>query len=60
VQETQFLDDDFAVMYKSEERTGTLFFIGALVASLAIGLMAVIYKSIRVATANPVKAIKYE
>jgi ABC-type antimicrobial peptide transport system permease subunit len=37
-----------------------IFFIGALVVSLAVGLMTVIYKSIRAATANPVKAIKYE
>ncbi len=37
-----------------------IFFIGALVASLAVGLMTVIYKAIRAATANPVKALKYE
>jgi putative ABC transport system permease protein len=36
------------------------FFIGALVASLAVGLMTVIYKAVRAASANPVKALKYE
>jgi hypothetical protein len=41
-------------------RIPAIFFIGALVVSLAVGLMTVIYKSIRAAAANPVKAIKYE
>lgn len=36
------------------------FFGAALVASLAIGLMTVIYKSIRAASANPVEALKHE
>ncbi|MBN1222005.1 MAG: ABC transporter permease [Candidatus Aminicenantes bacterium] len=37
-----------------------IFFIGALVASLSIGLMTVIYKAIRAASANPVDALKHE
>lgn len=37
-----------------------VFFIGALATSLAIGLMTVIYKAIRAASANPVDALKYE
>lgn len=38
----------------------TVFFIGALATSLAIGLMTVIYKAIRAASANPVDALKHE
>jgi putative ABC transport system permease protein len=37
-----------------------VFFIGALAASLAIGLMTVIYKAVRAASANPVDALKHE
>jgi putative ABC transport system permease protein len=37
-----------------------VFFIGALATSLAIGLMTVIYKAIRAASANPVDALKHE
>jgi putative ABC transport system permease protein len=37
-----------------------VFFIGALATSLAIGLMTVIYKAIRAASANPVEALKHE
>jgi putative ABC transport system permease protein len=37
-----------------------VFFIGALVISLFIGLMTVIYKAIRVASANPAVALKHE
>jgi len=37
-----------------------VFFIGALVTSLVIGLMTVIYKAIRAASANPVEALKHE
>jgi hypothetical protein len=36
------------------------FFIGALATSLAIGLMTVIYKAVRAASANPVDALKHE
>ena len=36
------------------------FFIGALAISLAIGLMTVIYKAVRAASANPVDALKHE
>jgi ABC-type antimicrobial peptide transport system permease subunit len=36
------------------------FFIGALAISLAIGLMTVIYKAIRAASANPVDALIHE
>jgi hypothetical protein len=36
------------------------FFIGALAASLLIGLMTVIYKAVRAASANPVDALKDE
>jgi putative ABC transport system permease protein len=37
-----------------------VFFIGALVTSLVIGLMTVIYKAIRAASANPVDSLRYE
>ncbi len=37
-----------------------LVFLGALIISLAIGLMTVIYKAIRAASANPVAALKHE
>lgn len=37
-----------------------VFFIGALLTSLAIGLITVIYKAIRAASANPVDALKHE
>ncbi len=37
-----------------------VFFIGALLTSLFIGLMTVIYKAIRAASANPVEALKHE
>ncbi len=37
-----------------------VFFIGALVTSLVIGLMTVIYKAVRAASANPVDALKHE
>jgi ABC-type antimicrobial peptide transport system permease subunit len=37
-----------------------VFFIGALAASLGIGLMTVIYRAVRAASANPVEAIKHE
>jgi putative ABC transport system permease protein len=37
-----------------------VFFIGALAASLVIGLMTVIYRAVRAASANPVEAIKHE
>jgi putative ABC transport system permease protein len=37
-----------------------VFFIGALITSLAVGLMTVIYKAIRAASANPVDALKHE
>jgi putative ABC transport system permease protein len=37
-----------------------VFFIGALVTSLAIGLITVIYNAIRAASANPVDALKHE
>ena len=37
-----------------------VFFIGALITSLALGLMTVIYKAIRAASANPVDALKHE
>ena len=36
------------------------FFIGALITSLTIGLMTVIYKAIRAASANPVESLRYE
>jgi predicted permease len=48
--------DNFA--YRTQIPSG--FFIGALVASLVIGLMTVIYKAIRAASANPVDALKHE
>jgi putative ABC transport system permease protein len=35
-------------------------FIGALITSLAVGLVTVFYKTIRAASANPVVALKYE
>jgi ABC-type antimicrobial peptide transport system permease subunit len=38
----------------------TVFFIGALASSLVIGLMTVIYKAVRAASANPVEALKHE
>ncbi len=37
-----------------------VFFIGALITSLLIGLMTVIYKAIRAASANPVESLRYE
>lgn len=37
-----------------------VFFIGALITSLVIGLMTVIYKAIGAASANPVDALKHE
>jgi putative ABC transport system permease protein len=37
-----------------------VFFIGALITSMAVGLLTVLYKAIRAASANPVKALKYE
>jgi len=37
-----------------------VFFIGALIISLVIGLMTVIYKAIRAASANPVESLRYE
>ncbi len=37
-----------------------VFFIGALIISLVIGLMTVIYKAIRAASANPVDSLRYE
>jgi putative ABC transport system permease protein len=37
-----------------------VFFIGALISSLVIGLMTVIYKAIRAASANPVDSLRYE
>jgi hypothetical protein len=37
-----------------------LYFIGALVISLVIGLMTVIYKAVWAASANPVEALKHE
>jgi len=37
-----------------------LLFLSALIISLAIGLMTVIYKAIRAASANPVVALKHE
>jgi putative ABC transport system permease protein len=37
-----------------------LLFLGALIISLAIGLLTVIYKAIRAASANPVVALKHE
>lgn len=37
-----------------------VFFIGALITSLAIGLMTMIYKAMRAASANPVDALKHE
>jgi putative ABC transport system permease protein len=36
------------------------FFIGALINSLVIGLLTVIYKAIRAASANPVDSLRYE
>jgi len=38
----------------------SIFFIGALAASLVIGLMTVIYKAIRAASASPIVALKHE
>jgi putative ABC transport system permease protein len=35
-------------------------FFGALLTSLAVGLMTVFYKAIRAAVANPIEALKYE
>jgi putative ABC transport system permease protein len=37
-----------------------VFFIGALIASLAVGLMTVFYKTIRAASADPVDSLRYE
>jgi ABC-type antimicrobial peptide transport system permease subunit len=37
-----------------------VFFIGTLITSLAVGLMTVIYKAIRAASANPVDALNHE
>ena len=37
-----------------------VFFVGALIISLVIGLMTVIYKAIRAASANPVESLRYE
>jgi predicted permease len=37
-----------------------VFFFGALITSLVIGLMTVIYKAVRAASANPVDALKHE
>jgi putative ABC transport system permease protein len=37
-----------------------VFFIGALIISLVIGLMTVIYKAIRAASANPADSLRYE
>ncbi len=37
-----------------------VFFIGALIVSLGTGMMAVIYKAVRAASANPVEALKHE
>jgi len=48
--------DNFA--YRTQIPAG--FFVGALIASLVIGLMTVIYRAIRAASANPVEALKHE
>jgi ABC-type antimicrobial peptide transport system permease subunit len=48
--------DNFA--YRTQIPGG--FFIGALAVSLAIGLITVIYKAVRAASANPVEALKHE
>jgi putative ABC transport system permease protein len=37
-----------------------VFFIGALIASLAVGLMTVFYKTIRAASADPLDSLRYE
>jgi len=55
-----FAAKDWLNNFAYRTRIPAVFFIGALVASLAVGLMTVIYKAIRTATANPVKALKYE
>jgi putative ABC transport system permease protein len=41
-------------------RIHMVLFIGALITSLAVGLVTVFYKAIRAASANPVNALKYE
>jgi hypothetical protein len=55
-----FAASDWLKNFAYRTQIPAFFFVGALITSLAVGLMTVIYKAIRVASANPVKALKYE
>lgn len=55
-----FAVNDWLNNFAYRTQIPAVFFIGALATSLAIGLMTVIYKAIRAASANPVDALKHE
>ena len=55
-----FAVNDWLDNFAYRTQIPVVFFIGALAISLAIGLMTVIYKAVRAASANPVDALKHE
>ena len=55
-----FAVNDWLNNFAYRTQITAVFFIGALITSLAIGLMTVIYKAIWAASANPVEALKHE
>lgn len=54
-----FLDDDFGRLYRAEEQLMQRFTFFAVIA-LLIARLTVGYQSLRAATANPVKSLRYE
>jgi len=55
-----FSSKDWLNNFAYRTQIPAVFFIGALITSLVIGLMTVIYKAIRAASANPVESLRYE
>jgi putative ABC transport system permease protein len=55
-----FAANDWLNNFAYRTQIPAVFFIGALIVSLAVGLVTVIYRAVRAASANPVKALKYE
>jgi putative ABC transport system permease protein len=55
-----FAAKDWLKNFAYRTQIPAVFFIEALIVSLAVGLMTVIYKAIRAASANPVESLRYE
>jgi putative ABC transport system permease protein len=55
-----FAVNDWLGNFAYRTEVPAILFFGALIISLAVGLMTVIYKAIRAASANPVDALKHE